>query len=152
MNKKVIFPAVAIGTLALAGVIWFGNMQAQAASTNSDTLIDKIAQKFNVPKDQVQATFDEVRTERQQVRKAEQDAKLEQAVKDGVITQEQRDKLVAKRDEMRASRKQNREEMDQWFKDNGIDHSKLIPYMGGGQGGRGHGRNIGSMHQGNLES
>jgi len=133
MNKKIILPAFVIGTLALAGVVWFGGLHVKAASANSDTLIDKIAQKFNVPKDQVQATFDEVRAERQNTRKVEQSARLDQAVKDGVITQEQKDKLVAKQDEMRARMGKNREELEQWFKDNGIDHDKLSSYMGSGK-------------------
>lgn len=135
MNKKVILPVMAIGTLALAGALWAGSMHAKAASANSDTLIDKIAQKFNVPKDQVQTTFDEARTERQQARQTEQDAKLDQAVKDNVVTQEQRDQLVAKRNETRAARQQNKTEMEQWFKDNGIDQSKLAPYLGGNHKG-----------------
>lgn len=138
MKKQVIFPAIAIGTLALAGALWFGSSKVEAASTTTDTLVEKIAQKFNLPQDQVQATFDEVHSEKQATRVAEQSTKLDQAVKDGVITQDQKDRIVAKMSEKRTERRAMRSEMQQWFKDNGIDETKLQSYLGGGREGMGH--------------
>ncbi|MFA7253102.1 MAG: hypothetical protein WC107_00940 [Patescibacteria group bacterium] len=146
MKKKIVLPALAIGVLALAGSIWFGSVNANAASANHDTLIEKIAQKFSVPKEDVQVVFDQERTERQATRRAEQNTKLDQAIADGVITAEQKDQLIAKRNELNTQGQKNREEMQKWFSDNGIDHDKLAPYMGmGGNGGRG--GHMGGMHR-----
>lgn len=138
MKRKAIFPAVAIGTLALAGLIWIGTAQVHAAtSTGAQTLVEKIVQKFNLPEDQVQATFDEAHAEKAAIRVAEQSTKLDQAVKDGVITEEQKDKIVAKMSEKKTARSQMRADMQQWFRDNGIDQTKLKSYLGGGTGHQG---------------
>jgi len=130
MKKSLIIPVLSIGTLAIVGAVMFGSLKA-TASSNHDTLVDRIASKFNVPKDQVQTVFDEEHTARQAERQTEQNAKLDQAVKDGVITVEQKDKLIAKRSEMKGEQQKNRDEMQKWLADNGIDHDKLATYMGG---------------------
>jgi flagellar biosynthesis GTPase FlhF len=145
-NKKVITIA-AMTVLALAGATWLGVTKADAANTNGNgsqnTLVERVASKFNLSKDDVQAVADEVHTERQQARRAEQDSKLDKTVTDGAITQAQKDALVAKRNELRAKSTQNREEMQKWMDDNGIDHTKIQSYMGGN--GKGQGRGMGRV-------
>ena len=141
MKNKKLITAVVVTTLALASASWLGISQAQAAQENgnSDTLVERIASKFNLSQNDVQAVADEVHTERQQARRAEQDSKLDKAVTDGAITQAQKDALVAKRNELRAKSTQNRDEMQKWMDDNGIDHTKIQSYMGGPGNGQGRG-------------
>jgi len=127
--KKFILPAATIGVIALAITLWYGTATVNAAGSNHDTLIDKIAQKFNLPADQVKTVFDEEKAARQEDRRVEQNAKLDQAVIDGVITKEQQDLIIAKRAELAEGRAERRSEMQSWMADNGIDETKLAPYL-----------------------
>ena len=105
-------------------------------------IISRLAEKFNLNEDEVQAVFDAVREEHgvqmQEQMQQQREERLNQAVADGVITQEQMDALLAKWQEMHeernAERQQHRTEMDAWFESQGIDHEALMEY--GGFGGR----------------
>jgi len=147
-NKKIL-TTIAIAAVIASGVAFAGVSAASAANGNgngnSDSLVSKIASKFNLSQNDVQAVADEVHAERQQARQAERDSKLDQAVTDGAITQAQKDALVAKRNELRAQSTKNREEMQKWMDDNGIDHTKIQSYMGGA--GNGKGRGMGRVAQ-----
>jgi len=125
-----------IATLTAVGV-------ARADTTNTAaSWVANLATKLNLPQSQVQTAVDQIRSEQEQARQEQQSTRLDQAVTDGVITQEQKDKLVAKMQEEQATRQKNRSEMQTWMSDNGIDASKLREYMGGphsGQGSRGFG-------------
>lgn len=120
-----------------------------ATNTNSQiSLVDKIAAKFNLNKDDVQKVFDEDRESHKQEHQAKMNERLDQAVKDGKLTQEQADKLKAKLEEMQTERENNRqngskpdktemkqkmEEFKKWLKDNNIPDEFGMP-MGGGRG------------------
>ncbi|HOX41453.1 MAG TPA: hypothetical protein PK263_04625, partial [bacterium] len=105
---------------------------------NKDEIVQDLATKLNVNKDDVQKVFDENREEHMKQRQADREAKLEQAVKDGVITADQKQKLIDRQKEMQAKMEKDRAEQEQWYKDNGIDRTKLRDYglgMGPGMGG-----------------
>lgn len=143
-NRKMIVPVLALGILmGGAGVLATKNASAFFGGKNSDQMASDLASKLNVSKDSVTNAMNQIHDERRAEMQKAQDAKLDQAVKDGVITEEQKTKLIEKRNEMRtkmeAQQKANREEMDKWFSDNGIDQTKIQGYMGGGKGGRMHG-------------
>ena len=82
--------AVGMGTLGTVGL-------ASAATANDGStgtsIVDKLVSKFNLSKEDVQAVFDEDRTERQAEMKANQQERLAQAVTDGTLTQEQADHI-----------------------------------------------------------
>jgi hypothetical protein len=76
---------------------------------------------------------------------------LSQAVLDGKITEEQKNALIAKREEMQANRedlsdlsreerqekrKEHRDEMQEWAEENGIDMGEIMPGGGQGRGGQ----------------
>lgn len=85
-----------IGAATMAGV-------AQAATTaGSDNLVDKLSQRFNVDKTEVQKVFDEDRTARHAGMEKRYEERLTQAVKDGKLTEDQKSKLLAKHKELRA--------------------------------------------------
>lgn len=149
--KKMIIPVIAVGILAVGIVGWTQATEA-ANTTNQQTIIDKLAAKFNLKKENVSAIFDEARQERQKERQAMRESKLDEAVKAGAITSAQKEKLVEKlatrHQEMATERQENREEMNKWMTDNGIDSTKLHTYLGGENKGlgRGHGmRGFGGM-------
>lgn len=133
----------------LVGAFWAGKTTAQAIGSKQ-TLVDKLAERFNLNKDEVTGVFNELQEERQQQRQADMESKLDEAVNDGVITAEQKQVLLDKYAEMQKIQEQlnqKRKEMQQWMENSGIDFEKLAPYrIGfGGPGfgrlgfGRGHG-------------
>jgi len=136
MKKLVLLPGLIIGTLAIAGSLW--TMSAKAETAATPTMSQKIAEKLNISSDQVEKAMDEIRTERRAETQKAQDTKLDQAVTDGIITSTQKDALIAKRNEMRTRMEKQHAEMQTWMAEQGIDESKLQPYMGKGMGRSGH--------------
>lgn len=146
-NKKKLITTVAVGVLVVSGLSLAGVKIANAANdnygngnaSNAATLVEKISSKFSLSQSDVQGVVDEVHTVRQQQRKADRKVSLDKAVSDGVITQDQENAIVAKRDELRQQGQHNRDEMQKWMSDNGINEGTLHSYMGGG-----HGRGMGN--------
>lgn len=105
------------GAVASIGVASLGSAGLVSAATSSSTdnpkqsLIDSIAAKFNLNKDEVKKVFDEQHETREAEREQKMADRLAKAVKDGKLTQEQADKLTAKLKEMHESRETNREAM-----------------------------------------
>jgi len=134
VNKKVVFPLMAIGVLATAGALWLGIGQAKA-DNNGQTMTEQLSQKLGLDQSKVESAMQEIRTEHQTEAKAARDAKLEQAVQDGVLTEDQKTTLIQKRDQMHEQMQQQRQEMQQWMEDQNIDAQKLHQYEIGGPGG-----------------
>lgn len=145
MNKKVLATVLALGVIASVG--YFGTTVVMADDTNPihANLITKIAQKFNLKESDVQAVFDAVRDERQEEMKSQRTERLSQAVKDGVITEVQKQALLAKMEEHLGEKRANRAEMQKWFADNNIDETKLRDYLrpAGKDDGQGRGYGLG---------
>lgn len=159
--KRIRKSLLVAGVLATAGVSSLGAVSMASAATSStgpDSLIEKIASKFKLNKDEVKAVFEEERTAREAERLSTLEEKLKTAVTDGKLTQAQSDKIVAKYKEMQANREAKRDEMkdkteeerktamdaertafDKWVSDNDIptEYARLI-HMGG-HGGHGPG-------------
>jgi len=157
--KKSVIIAGAVATIGLAGAGGLGVASAagnvQSSATNN-SLIDKLASKFNLKKADVQAVFDEDRTARQAARQQQVEERLTQAVTDGKITAAQKAAILAKQAELqakmnadrasmpdktpaerRALMEQNRAELKQWAADNSIPAAYLRLVRGGvhGHGG-----------------
>ena len=153
MNKKLVIVGV-VATVGLAGLGTAAHATTQ--SSGSGNLVDALVKKFNLDKSEVEKVFDE----QHQARQAERDQRvkddLAQFVKDGKLTQDQADKLLAKRAELEKNRptkqgqmteterqahqqqmQQKRTELNQWLKDNGIDQQYARYLMGGHKGGQG---------------
>lgn len=142
-KKKTLITVIAI-CLVVAGLA-FGAIKIAKAddANNQQSLVQRLAQKLNLNESKVSTAMDQIRTEDQEARLAKMKEKLEQAVKDGVITEEQKQKILDKQTEMQ----QNREKMQTWEEENDIDMSKLRDYgidLGMG-GGRGHGGPMGEQ-------
>ncbi len=142
-----------ITSVGLATVAGAGIASAATNSNGQQTLVEKIASKFNLNKDEVQKVFDEEHASREAKHEQKMNERLDQAVKDGKLTQDQADKLKAKLKEMhdireknRDSKQENREAMKkqmddfkQWLKDNNIPDEYGMPMGGPGRGHRDHG-------------
>jgi len=145
--------------IALALVITTG-VGISYAQTNGNSgsgpLITKLVEKFNLDKSEVEQVFKENREERQDQMQTRHQEMLEQAVKDGKITEEQKNMLMEKREEMRkgmenlswderqGQRAKHRQEIHNWAEENGIDLSAIQ----GLRNGKGNGqRGFGFRHQ-----
>lgn len=157
--KKPLLIAGIATTLGVAGIAGTSLVSAETASTGSDSLANKIAQKFNLNKDEVQAVFDEDRQAKEAERSAKIEKELSDAVSNGKLTSEQKDKILAKAKELKSQRDTERDsmknkteaerrtametkrtELEQWAKDNNIptDYLKYVMGHGGhGPGGPG---------------
>ncbi len=160
--KKSLMLASAITSLGLASVMALST--ASAATNDRTSLVDKIATKFNLNKDEVKKVFEEDRAEHQAEHKAKFEERLTQAVKDGKITEDQKAKILAKMDELekeheankaemegkteeerKATMEAKREELKQWATDNNIP--KEFIRFGHGPGRRGPGGPGGPGHE-----
>lgn len=155
--KKPLLVVGAITSIGVAGIAGNGLVSAETNSSGTNSLITKIAQKFNLKTEDVQAVFDEDRTAKQAERQAEVEKNLAQAVTDGKLTAEQKDKIIAKQKELQTAREAEgdimkdkteterktamdakRTELEQWAKDNSIP-TEFLRYVQGGPGGHGPG-------------
>lgn len=158
IKKPAVITSAIVGG-AMLSVMGLSAVSAQGQGQSD--LVDKLAQKFNLNKSEVQKVFDEERAAHEAERKAKMKERLDQLVKDGKLTQDQANKIVAKfeenktfreslkdksAEERKAAMEQHRTEMEQWAKDNGIDLKYIRPH--GGPGGP-RGAIEGQMPEGN---
>lgn len=157
--KKPLLIAGAIATIGAASTA-AGVQAATSNSTKQDSIVDKISQKFNLNKDDVQKVFDEDRAAHETERQAKLEEKLSQAVKDGKITEDQKSKIIAKiaeikadmethkdtmkdktAEERKALMEQKRTEIEAWAEENNIplEYLMVMHFKGGGPGPGGHG-------------
>lgn len=158
MNKKLLIMVLSVGILA-AGV--FGTTKIFAEDSSQyphDLFIQRLVDKFGLNKDDVTKVFEEEHVARQEEMKKRFNDRLTQAVTEGKLTDEQKQKIIVKHEEMQQSREQNmnswqtisweerqsvmeskREEMKKWADENSIDMQYLMGIgNGGGMGRRGH--------------
>ncbi len=155
-SKKNVVPSVLTALVLAGGLSAFAAGATHAAETQQtnpmDSLVTKISTKFNLNKDDVQKVFDEQKTEMDAQRQQAVTDQLNQAVKDGKLTQEQMDKIVAKQKELEANRPQpgtadtktreehqaemktKMEELQKWATDNNVPMEYLQLGHGKGMG------------------
>lgn len=131
MSKKAIIPAITLVTLLTIGIIGSKVVSAEE-SLNTPPIVQRIAETFGLKEEEVEAVFDAVADERKDQMQQYREQKLEQAVSDGVITEEQKTALQNKWQEMEQKRQEHREEMQVWFEEQGIDPNALREYGGFG--------------------
>jgi len=119
---------------------------------NFPPVIQKLVEKFNLDPAEVNGVLQEDRKEREAKREAAIEERLDQEVKEGTITGEQKEAILAKMKEMQGklealkdlspekrheAMQQLREEVTAWAKENGIDAKWLLmgPRKGFGPGG-----------------
>lgn len=169
--KKQLVIAGAIASIGIAGLTGIGIANAETTSSNTSPhtkLVEALASKFNLNKDEVEKVFDEQHATMQAERTAKVNESLAKLVTDGKLTQAQADAIKAKRTELEAAREANkpdrsaldamteeqrktemekhrteretkRTELESWAKEQGIDAQYLRYIMGGDKGGHGPG-------------
>lgn len=136
MNAKLLIPL-----LGLTALLAFGAYQVKTVKADENNtyppMVQRLAERFNLNQDEVETVFDEERQGRQQEMKERREERLDQAVSDGVITEEQKTSIVNKWQEIENEREAHRQEMQAWFEEQGIDHDALMQYGGFGPHGGG---------------
>lgn len=165
MKKSFIVPVVAIVT---AGVLVAGATKVFAQSSDTaggyTSIVQKIAQKFNLNQADVQAVFDQDRQEHEAQMEQNFEKKLTDAVSAGELTDSQKQAIIEKRKELQAQRQsemesfknmteeqrqatmeakkadmeKQRTDLEAWAKEQGIDMKYLMGRGHGGPGGFGH--------------
>lgn len=142
-NNKVPVAAVIIGAVGLATA----SGAAMAASSKSDypPIVDKLSERFNLNKKEVAEMFEQQRRQHRADNQKMLADRLNQAVKDGTLTEAQKNELSAKLEDFRSqrqnsdsgrleSKKQARQQLKAWAEENSIDIEKLVrilkPYHG----------------------
>lgn len=133
MNKKLLATILVLGVIVSVGYFGTTKVLANETTPGYSTLVTRIAQRFNLKESDVEAVFTAVRDERMEQMKTQREEALSKAVADGVITEAQKISLLAKMEEHFEKRDENKEAMDKWFSEQGIDTSKLKTYLGFGE-------------------
>lgn len=154
--KKSVVIGLSAASLGLAGI---GGITAVSAATTTDgsesnSIVDKIATKFGLNKDEVKAVFETDRADHQKEMKEKQTTKLAEAVSNGTITQAQADhisdawaEIEALRgesaspqdesDDTRAAIREKRDALKTWAREQDIDLKLIGGFGGHGLGGPG---------------
>lgn len=138
------------------GVLTSTQVFAQTSNDPMSSIVQKIADKFGLNKSDVQSVFDQDRADKKIAMEARSEAQLDQDVKDGKITEAQKQLIISKRKELEATRQNQmknmqgksqdeikatmeakkatmeaeRKSLEDWAKQNGID----VKYLMGGFG------------------
>ena len=152
MNKKLL---LVLGAITVIGVGVLGSNQAFAQESNTsdpiNSLVQKIADKFGLNRDDVQAVFTEHKSEMKVNISARQEDRLSSLVSEGKITEVQKTLIINKqkelvekraankdslkdlsREEIRSKMEAERAELTKWATDNGIDMKYLTGPFGRG--------------------
>lgn len=148
--KKSLIIGATVASVGLAGVVGVGMASAADSTSGQTSIVDKLATKFNLKKEDVQAVFDENHKEHMAQMQQKQADRLAQAVKNGKLTQEQADHIAAAKKEIQtlmgdskpgrlddSKHQAIKDKMDalrKWAQDNKVD----MRYVGPGGFGRGH--------------
>jgi hypothetical protein len=159
MNKKLLIPATVLSLVAVVSAVGVSTVRAQNYNNGTHPGAQALAEKFNLDQNEVENFFTQQRGFRHEDREERHEEHLNELVNSGQLTQEQRNALEARHDEMesereehraamsnltieerQAERTEHRAEMEVWAEENGIDLSILHPEgqsrgpMGKGQG------------------
>lgn len=127
MNRrgKIVLAAAAV---TVAGLTTWGAVTASAHGWmgGGDGLASTLSQKLGVSEDKVNSALEELRTERQAQMQAVWEEKLTSLVDEGKITEAQKQQILAKHQEMVTKMQAEREALEKWAAENGIDLQYLV--------------------------
>ncbi len=165
-KKKIYIAASALAVLvtaAGAGVIHAASLPGSNGQDKMTNLATLIAQKFNLNVTDVQKVFEEQRAQMEAEHQKQFTDRINQAVTDGKLTQDQANKIIAKQTEIKylmnslknkteaereAAMKTQMESLKAWVEENNIPKEFALfggPRMGHGFG---HGKGSGMMRKG----
>jgi hypothetical protein len=132
--QKGVLSAGIIG-LAAALTIGVGAVTADTNATTPSKLAQAIASKFNLNATDVQNVITQQHQQTQADRQMQMKSKLDQAVKDGKLTQDQENTLLQKLESMHQNEQNMRsahQDLRQWMQNNKIDLRSILGEPKGG--------------------
>ena len=116
MKKELIILPAVLGALLAGSVLGTSVVKAETESVFGARFpfVQDLAERLGISEDEVSTAVENVREERRTEMRARQEERLDEAVADGVITEEQRQMLLEHRAEMETVREQRRAEMQEW--------------------------------------
>lgn len=159
MKKHIVLAALVVSLIG-TGIVGVTHTFAQGVDDQRATLVQKLAEKFGLNKNEVQAVFDEHHKEMVGKMRTNMEERLSQAVTEGKITDAQKTLILNKIAELQASHESEREslkdltpeerkaamerkhiELQAWAKENNIPEDVLLFKMkfNGGPGKQGNG-------------
>jgi competence protein ComGC len=124
LTKKSLLIAGVAATIGIAGTV--GANAAFAFHDNkNDDLVARIAQEFNLSEAEVQAVFDDYKSDQEE---AKVSAYLQTLVDKGKITAEQKTAIETKLTEVRAEMKAEHDALEVWAETEGIDIEYVFKY------------------------
>lgn len=164
-KRTIVYLASSAAVLASLGSYMIAVTPASAQTINKasgfNDLVNAIAQKFNLNQSDVQKVFDDQRAKENTQRDQLQTDRINQAVSDGKLTQDQANKILAKKAELKsqmpalmaslegktqaekqALMKEHKDALTKWANDNNIP-LQYLHFLGGEKEGRGFGGPMG---------
>jgi hypothetical protein len=135
IKNKIIFPILVIFALLGAAVVGITSVKAQEVGSQSTTIVQLIANKFSLNQADVQAVFDQHRSDQRAQNLVRYTQMLDQAVTDGKLTTAQKQLILTKHQELQTNRQTERTALETWAKANNIDPKYLFGGFGQGRGG-----------------
>lgn len=142
-KRKIVLPSI-LAVAVLLTMVSVTKISAQEETTYP-VIVQRLAEKFSLDKDEVKQVFDEVRDEHHADMYALWVERLDSLVADGKLSQTQKDALIAKYEEMhdkrmdlvtldpearRAEMQKLHDEFKSWAEDQEIDLSLIGPFAG----------------------
>jgi len=144
-NKKVIIAALTLGAFIAVGAYGVNNVLASDNGNQFNlNIIKKLSERFSLDEDEVKAVFNENRDENKQRVQQQFEERINQSVADGKITEEQKQAIIKKKEELQSQgnkmrdelknlsaderklkREKNREDMEKWAEENSIDLKEI---------------------------
>jgi hypothetical protein len=145
MKKNIIVSAAVLTIIAGATLLATKPSFAAEGTNPEQSLVQKLASKFGLKQEEVQSVFDEHHKEMKAEMETKKEERLSQLVKDGKITEAQKQLIINKQKELqakheaefqsmkdktpeerKAAMEKNKQELEDWAKQNNID----IQYLG----------------------
>lgn len=135
-NKKTITAAAVAGVVALGGTTAVVAAHESTKIDNHPPIVKKLADEFKLDENKVHKVFLDNKRDRQGARQEKLNQRLDQAVREEKITEDQKTKLLTKLQELKApfnstkddrkiTMKDRRAELKKWADENGINLDEL---------------------------
>lgn len=140
--KKIIIPSIVIAIVMIVGLIGLNNSRAQ--NTNDyPVVVQNLVDQFDLDTNVVDEVIAETRDEKHNLVQGKHEEKLNQAVIDGLITEEQKSAILAMKseffnkhselsslsfEERREAKSELKEKFNTWAEENGIDLKQLYGF------------------------
>lgn len=133
IEKKISHPLLMSALVLATGFGAFSAVNLVSAHGSGSDNSSALANKLGVDEASVETAMEEIREERKEERQAEFSENLQSLVESGELTQEQKVAIEEKTAELEAEREKQREELEAWAEENGID----LKYLRMGKGHHG---------------